>query len=115
MKITKLVGREIYDSRGWPTIQCELELDSNCWVSASVPSGIVQGRYQAVELHDGGNRLWGRGVLKAIEHIEHVIAPALVGMSPNGPILDRIMLDLDATTDKSHLGSNAILAVSMAV
>lgn len=115
MKITKVVGREIYDSRGWPTVQCELEIDNTAWVTASVPTGISKGSYEAAEIRDGGTRLWGRGVLRAIEHIEYIIGPAIVGLEPDGPYIDKLLISLDTTADKSHLGSNALLAVSMAV
>lgn len=115
MKITKIIGREIYDSRGWPTVQCELLLDDSTWVTASVPSGLSRGRHEACELLDGGKRLWGRGVLRAIENIEYVIAPALVGKEPHAQELDMMVLELDGTQDKSHLGANAMLAVSMAL
>lgn len=115
MKITKVVGREIYDSRGWPTVQCELEIDNSAWVTASVPTGISKGSYEAAEIRDGGTRLWGRGVLRAIEHIEYIIGPAIIGLEPDGPMIDTILINLDTTADKSHLGANALLAVSMAV
>lgn len=115
MKIAKLIAREIYDSRGWPTVQCDLILDNGTHVSASVPTGLSRGNYEAYELRDGGKRLWGMGVLRAVEIIEDVIAPALIGKEPNGPLMDITMLDLDGTSDKSKLGANTILAVSMAV
>lgn len=114
MKITKVVGREIYDSRGWPTVQCEIELDGKQWVQASVPSGMSRGAHEAVELRDGGKRLWGRGVIRAVEHIEYVIAPMLVGQEPDMLVIDAKLRELDGTKDKSHLGSNTLLAVSMA-
>lgn len=115
MKITKIIGREIYDSRGWPTVQCELELDGKNWIYAASPSGISRGKHEACELRDGGSRLWGRGVLRAVEHIDYVIAPALIGHEPDAKKLDALMLDIDATPDKSHLGANTMLAVSKAL
>lgn len=115
MKITKILGREIYDSRGWPTIQCELELDGTTWITAATPSGMSRGKHEACELRDGGTRLWGRGVLRAIENIDYIIAPGLVGKEPDGPLMDALLLELDNTPDKSHLGANTLLAVSMAV
>lgn len=115
MKITKILGREIYDSRGWPTVQCELELDGHTWITAATPSGMSRGKHEACELRDGGTRLWGRGVLRAVENIDYIISPALVGKEPDGPLLDSLLLELDNTPDKSHLGANALLAVSMAV
>lgn len=114
MKITKLIGSEIYDSRGWPTVQCDIELDHTQWVSASVPSGTSRGVHEAVEIRDGGKRLWGRGVVKAVENIEYIIAPALMGKEPDIK-LDAILRELDGTRDKSHLGANTLLAVSIAM
>lgn len=115
MKIAQIVGREIYDSRGWPTVQCEVTLDNGRTVISSVPAGKSIGAYEAVELHDGDGRLWGKGVRKAIENIEHIIAPILIGQEPNGIEMDLKMIELDGTADKSRLGANAILAVSMAL
>lgn len=115
MKITKILGREIYDSRGWPTVQCELELNGHTWITAASPSGMSRGKHEAYELRDGDTRLWGRGVLRAIENIDYIIAPALIGKEPDGKILDHLLLELDGTTNKSHLGANTLLAVSMAI
>lgn len=115
MKITKVAAREIYDSRGWPTIQCEITLENGEIIIASVPAGLSRSRYEAYELRDGGKRLWGKGVLRAIENIEQIIAPAIINKEPNGPVMDIAMLDMDGTLDKSHLGANSMLAVSMAV
>lgn len=115
MKITQIYGREIYDSRGWPTIQCELILDDSLIITASVPTGLSRSRYEAYELRDGGKRLWGKGVIKAIENLENIIAPELVGKEPNVIEMDLKMIEMDGTVDKSHLGANAILAASMAV
>lgn len=115
MKITHIKAREIYDSRGWPTVECELYLDNGMITTASVPAGRSRSHHEACELRDGGKRLNGMGVQKAVEHIEKVIAPALIGKEPNGPTLDIAILDLDTMPDKSNLGANAILAVSMAV
>ena len=77
MKIAKVVGREIYDARGWPTIECEITLNDGTYVTASVPSGISRGKHEAVELRDGGTRMMGKGVLNAIENLESKIAPIL--------------------------------------
>ena len=115
MKIAKVVGREIYDARGWPTIECEITLDDGSYVTASVPSGISRGKNEAFELRDGGNRMNGKGVLKAIDTIESVIAPILIGQEPNLVSMDLAMIELDGTTSKSKLGANAMLATSMAV
>ena len=115
MKIAKVVGREIYDARGWPTIECEISLEDGSYVTASVPSGISRGKHEAFELRDGGQRMGGRGVLKAVENIESIISPILIGQEPNLVQLDLAMIELDGTANKSKLGANAMLAVSMAV
>jgi enolase len=115
MKITKLIGREIYDSRGWPTVGCELTLEDEIVMYAAAPAGLSKSSFEACELRDGGKRLWGRGVSRAIEAIDTVIAPVFLGKEPDGQSLDMVMLELDKTTNKSHLGSNAMIAVSMAV
>lgn len=115
MKITQIIAREIYDSRGWPTIQCDIALDDDTIVSASVPAGLSRSRYEARERRDGGKRLWGMGVKKAIETIHSIIAPELVGQEPHALDMDFKMIDIDGTPDKSYLGANAMLAVSMAL
>lgn len=115
MNIAKIQAREIIDSRGYPTIECYLYLEDGYYVTASVPSGMSKGKYEAFELRDEKSRLMGKGVLKAIETIENVIAPAIVGKEPDVVTIDQIMLDLDGTTEKSTLGANAMLAVSIAV
>lgn len=115
MEITKLTGREIYDSRGIPTVECELYLDDEIIVRASAPSGTSKSPYEARELRDGGKRLEGMGVSKAIKKLEDVIAPALIGQEPDLVELDVEMVELDGTTDKSKLGANTMTAVSMAV
>ena len=115
MKIVKISGHEIYDSRGWPTVLCTIQLDSGAVVTASVPAGLSRSRYEARELRDGAKRLWGKGVRKAVEMIEQVIAPEFVGKEPEAIAMDLAMIELDGTTDKSYLGANSILAVSMAL
>lgn len=115
MKIVEIIAREIYDSRGWPTVQCDIILDDDSIVSASVPAGLSRSKYESRELRDGGKRLWGMGVLKAIDNIENVIAPELVGQEVHALDMDFKMIEIDGTPDKSHLGANAILAVSMAL
>lgn len=115
MKITKVQAREIYDSRGWPTIQCEITLDEQHTVTSSVPAGLSRGSHEARELRDGGKRLWGKGVIKAIENIEQVIAPEIIGKEPEALDLDQKIIELDGTPDKSNLGANATLATSMAL
>ncbi len=115
MKIKHIFGREVYNSRGWPTVQCEIILDDGCSFFASVPTGMSRGSYEARTVHDGRDRLWGRGVRQAVEFIEKVIAPELIGKEPHAINTDLKMLDLDGTPDKSRLGANTMLAVSMAM
>lgn len=114
--ITKINGREILDSRGNPTVEAMAHCD-NFHESAAVPSGASTGRREAAELRDGdAKRYGGMGVLRAVRNIEETIGPKLKGMDPREqPQIDRIMMDLDGTPDKSRLGANAILAVSLAV
>lgn len=114
MKILKVVGREIFDSRGKPTVCCELFLEGGLFVSASVPSGASCGSGEAFELRDNDGRLRGNGVSKAIYNIEHKIGPALLQQEPDLFDIDEIMKDLDGTPDKRNLGANATLAVSIA-
>lgn len=115
MKIAKITAREIFDSRGTPTIACTLILEDGHKVYASVPSGISVSAHEAVSLRDGGSRLRGLGTLRAVENIEHIIAPQLIGFEPNLIQMDMKMIELDDTENKSHLGANAMLAVSLAV
>jgi len=115
VKIINIKAREIFDSRGLPTLACELFLENNFSVCASVPAGISRGAHESTELRDGGDRLLGHGVLKAIAIIENKIAPVLVGKEPNVVQMDVTMLELDDTPNKSRLGANTMLAVSIAV
>jgi enolase len=115
MKIQDIHAREIFDSRGIPTVECDLFLSDGMMVTASVPSGTSRGMYEACELRDGGHRLMGLGVHKAVRMIEDIIAPLLLDRSPDLITFDLELLDLDQTINKSHLGANAMLAVSMAV
>jgi enolase len=116
-KITKIIAREIIDSRGRPTVEADVIIDDNFLGRASVPSGASTGSLEAIELRDTENsRFFGSGVLKAINNIREVLAPNLIGKSPfNQEAIDQILLDLDGTENKSNLGANAILAVSLAV
>ncbi|MBP9037206.1 MAG: phosphopyruvate hydratase [Candidatus Cloacimonas sp.] len=116
MKITKLYGEEILDSRGNPTVQCNMELENGRIVSACVPSGASTGKYEALELRDGDNsRYLGQGVLKAIENVNEKIAPVFVGKELRSiEECDRILTELDGSENKSNLGANAILSVSLA-
>ncbi|MDE5711690.1 MAG: phosphopyruvate hydratase, partial [Bacteroides sp.] len=117
MKIEKIIGREILDSRGNPTIEVDVTLESGVMGRASVPSGASTGEHEALELRDGDpKRYSGKGVLKAISNINEIIAPKLIGMSALEQMeIDHTMLALDGTKTKSRLGANAILGVSLAV
>lgn len=115
-EIEKIVGREIIDSRGNPTVEAEVYLSNGIFARASVPSGASTGKYEAVELRDDDkNRFHGKGVSKAVENINTIINPALKGMDASDIYkIDNKMKELDGTRDKSKLGANAILAVSLA-
>ena len=117
MKIKSIHGREILDSRGNPTVEVEVVLESGVCGRASVPSGASTGENEALELRDGDKKRYGgKGVLKAVENINSIIAPALVGWSVlDQRGIDHKMLALDGTSTKSNLGANAILGVSLAV
>ena len=117
MKIKSIIGREILDSRGNPTVEVEVRLESGVMGRASVPSGASTGEHEALELRDkDSNRYGGKGVLKAVENVNNVIDPALTGWSVLVQrAFDKIMLELDGTPTKSNLGANAILGVSLAV
>lgn len=117
MKIRSIRGREILDSRGNPTIEAEVLLESGITGVASVPSGASTGEHEAIELRDGDpKRYGGKGVLKAVANINEKIAPALIGMSAlDQRAIDMKMIALDGTPNKSSLGANAILGVSLAV
>ena len=113
--IDTILAREVLDSRGNPTVEAEIVLEGGSMGSAIVPSGASTGAHEAHELRDGGKRYMGKGVLKAVDHIEEKIAPAICGLSAlDQATVDSVMLDIDGTDNKSHLGANAILAVSMA-
>ena len=113
--IQNVIGREILDSRGNPTVEVEVVLESGIIGRASVPSGASTGIYEAHELRDGGNRYLGKGVSKVVENIRKEIAPALIGRNVlEQAQIDRIMIELDGTANKSRLGANGILGVSMA-
>lgn len=115
MKIKKVIGREIFDSRGLPTVSCEITLENGALVTSSVPSGKSRSKKEAFELRDHDKaRLMGQGVLKAIHNIEYVIGSKIIGQEADLVVIDDILRDLDATPDKRILGANAILAVSMA-
>src|SRR5918996_5592408 len=115
--IVDIVGREILDSRGNPTVECDVLLESGTMGRAAVPSGASTGSREAIELRDGDpSRYLGKGVLKAVEHINTEISEAVLGLDASEQnFLDKTLLDLDGTENKSRLGANAMLAVSMAV
>ncbi|MEW5879311.1 MAG: phosphopyruvate hydratase [Pseudomonadota bacterium] len=115
--IVDIIGREILDSRGNPTVECDVLLESGVMGRAAVPSGASTGSREAIELRDGDKgRYGGRGVLKAVENINTEISEAVMGLEANEQaFLDRTLIDLDGTENKSRLGANATLAVSMAV
>jgi enolase len=117
MEITKIVGREILDSRGNPTVEADVHLADGSIGRAAVPSGAATGEHEAVELRDGDNsRYQGKGTRTAVKNIANEIAPALAGLDASRQAeLDRLMIGLDGTSNKSNLGANAILAVSMAL
>ncbi len=117
MKIEKIIGREVLDSRGNPTVEVDVILESGAFGRASVPSGASTGVNEALELRDGDkSRYMGKGVVKAVANVNGPIAEALVGMSALDQIkIDETMIALDGTETKSNLGANAILGVSMAV
>ena len=116
-KIKEIKGREIFDSRGNPTVEVDVVLDNGIMATAAVPSGASTGTREAVELRDGDKkRLMGKGVLKAVENVNKIIAPALIGKdSKEQKEIDYLMIKLDGTENKGKLGANAILGVSMAV
>lgn len=116
-KITQVIGREILDSRGNPTVEVEVTLDSGAQGWAAVPSGASTGTREAVELRDGDARRYlGKGVLKAVQHVNGEIAQALSGMDAVAQVqIDQALIDLDGTDNKGRLGANAILGASLAV
>lgn len=114
--IIKVHARQILDSRGNPTIEVDVVTDNGILGRAAVPSGASTGEHEAVELRDGGKAYMGKGVLKAVENVNSKIAEAVVGMSVfEQNLIDKVMIDLDGTANKSNLGANAILGVSLAV
>ena len=117
MEIVKITGREILDSRGNPTVEVEVVLNSGFIGRAAVPSGASTGEHEAIELRDGDkNRYSGKGVLKAVQNVNEIIAPALFGMSAlEQRAIDQKLIELDGTPTKSNLGANAMLGVSLAV
>ena len=114
--IKQIHARQIMDSRGNPTIECDIVLSGGAFGRASVPSGASTGSFEALELRDGGNSYMGKGVSKAVNNVNKIIAPALIGMNGEKQTeIDEKMLALDGTPNKDKLGANAILSVSLAV
>jgi enolase len=116
-KIVKVIGREIIDSRGNPTVEADVYLDNGAMGRAAVPSGASTGVREALELRDGDkSRFGGKGVEKAVKNVNEILGPAIVGMDPTEQrAIDKVMLDLDGTPFKKNLGANSILAISLAV
>lgn len=116
MKLQSIKARQIFDSRGWPTVECDVTLEDGSLGRAAVPSGASTGSGEALELRDGGLEYGGKGVSRAVANINDVIAPAIIGDDASDQLaLDKKMIKLDGTKNKSKLGANAILAVSLAV
>ncbi len=116
MKIQRVHAREVLDSRGQPTVEVEVSLKNGATGRATVPSGASTGVHEAVELRDGGKRYLGKGVARAVTHVNEKIAPRLRGKDARGQAaIDQIMLDFDGSPNKGKLGANAILGVSLAV
>ncbi len=115
MKIEQIIATQIFDARGEPTIGCTIILNNGAYVTSEVPSGKSKSSFAAVELRDGDARFCGMGVSKAIVNINDIIAPALIGRIPSVVEMDMKMVELDDTENKSKLGANATLAVSIAV
>lgn len=115
--ISDVYAREVLDSRGNPTVEVDVYLESGAKGRAIVPSGASTGAHEAVELRDGDkSRYMGKGVLKAVENVNEIIAPEVIGMDALDQVgIDKLMITLDGTPNKGKLGANAILAVSMAV
>ncbi|MFL6238698.1 MAG: phosphopyruvate hydratase [Actinomycetes bacterium] len=114
--ITAVGAREILDSRGNPTVEVEVALDDNTFARAAVPSGASTGAFEAVELRDGEDRYGGKGVTRAVNGVLDEISPALIGLEASEQrLVDQVLCDLDGTPDKSRLGANALLGVSLAI
>ena len=115
--ITDVYAREVLDSRGNPTVEVEVYTESGAFGRAIVPSGASTGEHEAVELRDGNaKRYLGKGVLKAVENVNNIIAPEIIGYDVTQQVtIDKIMIELDGIENKAKLGANAILGVSMAV
>src|SRR5678815_3420328 len=116
MKIQEIHAREVLDSRGQPTVEVEVQLKNGIEGRATVPSGASTGEHEAVELRDGGKRFLGKGVAKAVENVNRILAPRLRGKEARDQaMIDRLMIEMDGTAGKGKLGANAILGISLAV
>lgn len=116
LEIVDVKAMEVLDSRGNPTVRVDVELEDGTVGTAMVPSGASTGKHEALELRDGGKRYMGKGVMKAVKNVNEIIAPEIIGMNVfDQRAIDKVMLELDGTKNKSKLGANAILGVSMAV
>ena len=116
MKIQGVHAREVLDSRGQPTVEVEVQLKNGVGGRATVPSGASTGEHEAVELRDGGKRFLGKGVAKAVENVNRILAPRLRGKEARDQVaIDRLMIEMDGTAGKGKLGANAILGISLAV
>ena len=116
LEILDVYAREILDSRGNPTVEVEVTVDGGVMGRAAVPSGASTGKFEAVELRDGGERYNGAGVQEAVENVNTVIADEIIGMNALDQVaVDQAMIELDGTENKAKLGANAILGVSLAV
>ena len=114
-KISDVKAIQVFDSRGFPTISCKITLENQISASAMVPSGASTGSKEALELRDNDLIYNGKGVLKAILNINNKLAPLIIGKDPNNQIeIDKILIDFDGTDDKSSMGANSILAISLA-
>ena len=114
--ISEIHARQIMDSRGNPTIECDVMLSGGAFGRAAVPSGASTGKFEALELRDGGKTYMGRGVSKAVKNVNKIIAPKIIGMNATKQsVIDKAMLKIDGTANKEKLGANAILSVSLAV
>ena len=115
-KITEIKAIQVLDSRGVPTVSCSITLDNNISANSIVPSGASTGTKEALELRDGNTDYLGKGVQKAVNNINSILKPALIGLDPcQQREIDNIIIKIDGTSDKSNIGANAILAVSLAV
>ena len=115
-KIAKIHARQIFDSRGNPTVEVDVLTENGFLGRAAVPSGASTGEHEAVELRDGGNKYMGKGVTNAVNNVNKIIAKEIIGKSVfNQKEIDQFMINLDGTSNKAKLGANAILGVSLAL